>query len=159
MVASLSSQTVSRKRGRASGSTTGTIVLCEDVEDVVAPTPRVEAEVCPFDGSGSLGPPEHKYGATKSQNNNAGIPSVRSANSREITSASVELCDTADWALLTAPRGAKLRGPTNARNVPDVLLLVVWSPAKSASANNMSRQFCRGSPMVLDKTMSFVPWM
>ena len=70
-----------------------------------------------------------KVGRIASQKLRAGVPSVLTASSSEITSLSVLECDTADCPLLTAAIGAKVLGPTRANTRPDVDLLVCLSPA------------------------------
>ena len=74
----------------------------------------------------------------------------------DMTSASVEECETAPCFLHIQFIGAKVLGPTRHSMAPDVLLLSVRSPAKDASQNNISLQSHARSPTKLIITCSLV---
>ena len=85
-----------------------------------------------------------------------GRPSSLTAASMEMTSASVEECDTAPCFLHIQVNGANVLGPTKQMMDPEVLLLSVRSPAKDASQNSISLQSQARSPTKLNITLSRV---
>ena len=83
---------------------------------------------------------------TKSQRSRAGIPSMRKPASREISSPSVEMCDTEVCFSHIQLIGTNVRLPEMHRILPDVDFESSRSPAKSESWNNPSLQCCAVFP-------------
>ena len=79
---------------------------------------------------------------TKSQRSRAGIPSMRKPASREIISASVELCETEVCFLHVQLTGTNVWLPKMHKNSPDVDFKSYRSPAKSKSWNNPTLHRC-----------------
>ena len=69
----------------------------------------------------------------RSQSSRLGSPSVRTARSAATSSASGVLWLTQVCLLLVAVNGMKVFGARMHAKMPDVLRLVSWQPAKSAS--------------------------
>ena len=76
---------------------------------------------------------------TESQRSRAGIPSLRKPASREMTSASVELCETEVCFLHIQLIGTNVRLPKMHKIPPDVDFESSRSPAKSESCHNPSQ--------------------
>ena len=70
---------------------------------------------------------------TKFQRSRAGIPSIRKPASREVTTASVELCETEVCFLHIQITGTKVRLPKKNKMPPNVDFESLRSPAKSES--------------------------
>ena len=87
-----------------------------------------------------------KYFNTKSQRVRAGIPSVRKPASREMISASVELCETEVCFLHIQLNGTNVWLPKIHKTPPDVDFDSSRSPAKSESWNNSSLHCCAVFP-------------
>ena len=85
---------------------------------------------------------------------NAGIPSVRSPVSKDMISASLELCETAPCFLHNQDKGTKVRLPHRQRYDPDVDFESPKSPAKLASENKPSQQSSGWSPTKHNWTLS-----
>ena len=75
-----------------------------------------------------------------SHNVSAGSPSIRSAASRDMTSASELECETADCLLHTQVTGTKVLGPAIHRYAPFVDFESLRSPPKLASTNMANQQ-------------------
>ena len=86
----------------------------------------------------------------------AGIPSIRNAVSRAMTSASVLLCETAVCFLQIHEMGTKVLGPTSASITPVVDFVSLKSPAKLASVKSASQQSLASSPTKQTWHQSFV---
>ena len=96
---------------------------------------------------------------TKSQRSRAGIPSMRKPVSREITSASVELCETEICFLHIQLIGTNGWLPKMHRIPPDVDFESSKSAAKSESWNNPSLRGCAVFPTSQYCRFSLVWWM
>ena len=96
---------------------------------------------------------------TKSQRVRAGIPSMRKPASREIISASVELCETEVCFLHIQLIGTNVWLPKMHRTPPDVDFESSRSPAKSESWNNPSLHCCAVFPTQQYCRYSLVWWM
>ena len=96
---------------------------------------------------------------TKSHRSRAGIPSMRKPASREMISASVELCETDVFFLHIQLVGTNVRLPKMNRIPPDVDFESSRSPAKSESWNNPSLHCCAVFPTYQYCRYSLVWWM
>ena len=96
---------------------------------------------------------------TKSQRSSAGIPSMRKPASREITSASVELCETEVCFLHIQLIGTNVWLPKMDKIPSDVDLEPSRTPAKSESWNNPNLHCCTVFPTWQYCLNSHVWWM
>ena len=96
---------------------------------------------------------------TKSQRSRAGIPSMRKPASREIISASVELCETEVCFLHIQLTGTNVLLPKMQKSAPDVDFESSRSPAKSESWNNPNLHCCAACPTWQYCLNSHVWWM
>ena len=96
---------------------------------------------------------------TKSQRSRAGIPSMRKLASRELISASVELCETEVCFLHIQLIGTNVWLPKMQRIPPDFDFESSRSPAKSESWNNPHLQCCAVFPTQQFCLCSHVCWM
>ena len=96
---------------------------------------------------------------TKSQRSSAGIPSMLKPASREIMSASVELCETDVCFLHIQPVGTNAWLPNMHETPPDVDFESSRSPAKSESWNNPDLHCCAVFPKWQCCLNSHVWWM
>ena len=85
---------------------------------------------------------------TNSQRSSAGIPSVRKHASKEISSDSVELCETEVCFLHIGNMGTNVRQPSAQRILPEIDFESSWLPAKSESWKNPFRQCCAVFPQM-----------
>ena len=96
---------------------------------------------------------------TKSQRSRAGIPSMRKPASREITSASVELCETEVCFLHIQLVGTNVWRPKIHKTPPDVDFESSRSPAKSESWNSPNLHCLAVFPTWQYCLYSLVWWM
>ena len=116
--------------------------------------------LCPF--GGTCGPvPAGSLSGWKiwhivSQNDSIGKASVRIPASSDMSSASVDECDTAVCFLLIHVIGTNVFDPTNIRYAPVVDFESLIEPAKSASAQSTSWQSAGLFPTKACSIQSFV---
>ena len=87
-----------------------------------------------------------KTSSTMSQRSRAGNPAIRSAASRQITSDSVEMCETEVRFLHIQLTGTNVRHPTMHKTPPEVHFESSRSPAKSESWCKPCLQCCAVFP-------------